>query len=1021
MVTVLPRYEHTGLVMVRASTDPGDLDLPRDLDLSDETAIRCEGRSWLVKTWGRADVREALGMASPVLARRVHHLLDSEDVAAPDLRRAILSTASYLLRWQRRATPFGLFAGVTTAAIGLAKADFGTRHRAQSRVDAEWLTSLIDQIERHPGLRPRLKVTTDSSGIVRDSRFIVAARAEVGARTPGPIREVSVRLTRPVRFALAAATRPIRFDELANELNARFAATSREKIFALLHTLVDQRMLITSLRPPMIAVDPLEHLIEALRVAGSHDLPDIAELQGALQNVYELLTGHTSITDPAEAAALRDEACTRMSALVPGAGLATDVRLDATITVPEAVLKEAELATTVLLRLCTEPFGRAAWMDYQARFLARYGRGALVPVRELVDDSGLGYPNGYLGAPRARPAWRTLTERDAVLLRLIQESMLSRCEEIVLTDAHIEALTVGDQATVVPPRRVELGVKLHAAFPEMIDRGEFELWITATPRAHTSMAGRFAYLLDDDDRARLVAGYRHAGNDVLTVQLSFPPRRPHNENVVRVPPLLHDAIHLGEHAENGTIDLDDLAVTADAAQMYLVQRSTGRRVITQIPHALDTVVQSPPLARFLAEVAEARSAVFSPFVLGAARTLPYIPRIRYRRTVLLAARWVLSTADLPTRGSRASWETELHAWRTRWRVPARVVLCHGELRLPLDLDRQMDRAVLRTRLERAERVELYEDGPVQGWAGRPVELLIPMIAITPPSAALPVTAPPGAVHRPGTPEVVRAHLIGNPARFDAILARHLPGFIEEELGGLAARWWVSRYRDMIRLDADQHLAVYIRLADRRQYGRVAQRLARFAERLEIRGLLGQLTLTTYYEQPGRYGEGEAMQTAEQVFAADTMAAIAQIATAEASGLPGQPLAAASMAHLAAAFAPDAATGHRALIHCLERVTGPLDRTSRDHAFRWGDPTDDFGSVRALPGGDDVVAAWHAREDVLRTYHRILAGQRDPGTVLRALLHEHHVRALGVDPAFEQVTGRLARAVALRGLALASAL
>jgi hypothetical protein len=90
-------------------------------------------------------------------------------------------------------------------------------------------------------------------------------------------------------------------------------------------------------------------------------------------------------------------------------------------------------------------------------------------------------------------------------------------------------------------------------------------------------------------------------------------------------------------ADSGVIGVDDLAVTADADQMYLVQHSTGRRVIPRIPHALDTSVQSPPLTRFLAEVADARSAVFGGLDLGAARTLPYVPRIRYRRTVLAAA------------------------------------------------------------------------------------------------------------------------------------------------------------------------------------------------------------------------------------------------------------------------------------------------------------------------------------------------------------------------------------------------
>src|SRR5262249_15359033 len=162
---------------------------------------------------------------------------------------------------------------------------------------------------------------------------------------------------------------------------------------------------------------------------------------------------------------------------------------------------------------------------------------ALVPVRVLVADSGLGYPSGYLGAPRARPAWRMLTERDTALLALIQQATLDGAEEIALTDADIEALTVGEHGDIVPPQRVELGVEVWAASTTAVDRGDFQLRVTAAPRACTSMAGRFAHLLDDAERAQLAATYttepgKPAQGEVVAVQLSFPPRRPHNENVV---------------------------------------------------------------------------------------------------------------------------------------------------------------------------------------------------------------------------------------------------------------------------------------------------------------------------------------------------------------------------------------------------------------------------------------------------------------------------------------------------------
>jgi len=687
-----------------------------------------------------------------------------------------------------------------------------------------------------------------------------------------------------------------------------------------------------------------------------------------------------------------------MTALAPETSqvLAADVRLDATIALPELVLSEAALAASVLLRLSTQPFGSTAWLDYHARFRTRYGPGALIPVRELVADSGLGYPSGYLGAPRTRPTWRELTERDAAILALMQRAILDGAQEIELTDADVEVLTIGEHADIVAPQRIELGVALHAASTDAIDRGVFELRVVAAPRVPTSMAGRFAHLLDHQERALLAATFEtgaqatEAGEPVA-VQLSFPPRRPHDDHVVRVPRLLPDVVSLAEHPDADNIDIEDLAVTADGDQMYLVQLSTGRRVIPRIPHALELGSHTPPLARFIAEVADARTATFGPFNPGAARTLPYIPRIRYRRTVLAAARWTLNSADLPS-PSHQPLEESLASWRRQWRVPARVIL------------------------------ELQDDSPqsAQDWIGRPAELLIPMTAIDPPARPLPRTAPPGSVMRAGNSLVVHAHLVGNPARFDAILTRHLPAFART-LADAVELWWMRRHRDMIHPHADQHLALLFRLNSPDQYGPVAARIAAFAAELEARGLPAQLTLAPYPLHSARYGKGPAMAAAERVFATDTTCAITQLATADASDIPAQALAAASMTHLAAAFAPHPKAGYRALAQRLPRDSEPVDRAVRDHTFRLADPADSYRAVRALPGGDRLAAAWQTRGEALAGYYQALTEQRDPTQVLRTLLHEHHRRAIGVDPAFERKTGHLARAAAMRRLALADAL
>lgn len=1021
------RYRHSGVALVRAGTGAGQAGLPIDLDLSDEEAVRREGLAWLAGVWALADVREALTMASLDLAEHIARLVFSrtEPASTRDLRRAILPAATYLLRWQRRVTPFGLFAGVMPADVGPAAARIGVRHRAVARADADWIGTLSDRLERDQLLRPHLTVIADSSAVIRDGRLIVARRADPGSRASGAAGETSVRWTRPVKAAVEMAVSPVRFAVLTAALAERSPAAGPRKVRALLDVLVDEGFLITSLRPPMTAENPLDYLIGALRAAGAELLPATAPVLCELEGIAAELHGHDGCADPARAAAVRARVSARMAALEPATRypLAVDVGLDGKVSLPGEVLDEAAAAADALLRLTTRPSGSVAWADYHARFLERYGPGALVLVRDLRADSGLGYPDGYLGTRRARPASRMLTERDGVLLGLIQQATIAGREEIVLTEDVVQALIAGELTAQVLPQRIELGVTVHARSLAAIVAGDFELRVVAAPRAATSMAGRFGHLLTASELERLAGTYRVAEDDAVAVQLSFPPRLRHNENVVRVAPLVSDVLPVGERPggpADHVIGLDDLAVTADAAHMYLVHRSTGRRVIPRIAHALDVTVQTPPLARFLAEVADARTACFGPFDPGAARGLPYLPRFRYRRTVLAAARWLLSTGDLGSPGDGTGWETRLNAWRQRWRAPSRLVLSQGELRLPLNLDHRLDRTLLRARLDRSGRVELREDHPAgaDGWIGRPAELLIPLTLVTPPARTLPVTARSGEVHQPGAPAVLRAQITGNPARFDDIIGGHLPA-VGCSLAGLAERWWMRRYRDLTHPECPERLEICLRLASPLAFPAVATMLAGLAARLETVGLPGQLTFAPYYEQPGLYGHGEAMAAAEEVFAADTAAATAQIVMAAAAGIPAQALAAASMAQLAAAFGPDPESGYRALGRCVARGSGPLDRVLRDLACRLADPAPDFGQLRALPGGDAAAATWEQRDLALAAYREALAAERDPGTMLPTLLHEHHMRAIGLDPVTEKQTSRLARAAAHQRLALAA--
>lgn len=103
---------------------------------------------------------------------------------------------------------------------------------------------------------------------------------------------------------------------------------------------------------------------------------------------------------------------------------------------------------------------------------------------------------------------------------------------------------------------------------------------------------------------------------------------------------------------------------------------------------------------------------------------------------------------------------------------------------------------------------------------------------------------------------------------------------------------------------------------------------------------------------------------------------------------------------------------------LPQYHGPLDHGLREHTLQLAhhlghsDPAvENYYTVHEVA----VLRAWAQRREALATYRAHL--DRDPVTVLRALLHDHVIRAIAVNPEREHITNRLARAVALRSQAL----
>jgi hypothetical protein len=112
----------------------------------------------------RPEVRDALFVAAPNVIERLH--LWIEDPDSERGRKVEHVLVRYFSRMTGRATPFGLFAGISTGVISdqtnlvIAGRELYRRH---SRLDMDYLFALVDAVTRDPALRSSLKFYPNSS------------------------------------------------------------------------------------------------------------------------------------------------------------------------------------------------------------------------------------------------------------------------------------------------------------------------------------------------------------------------------------------------------------------------------------------------------------------------------------------------------------------------------------------------------------------------------------------------------------------------------------------------------------------------------------------------------------------------------------------------------------------------------------------------------------------------------------------------------------------------------------------
>jgi thiopeptide-type bacteriocin biosynthesis protein len=849
-------------------------------------------RSRLAAVVARPEVREALFVASPSLDESIPRwLAEPESERGQKVERALVR---YFVRMAGRPTPYGLFAGHALGAIGDAtRLVLGPRaaYRRHTRLDMDYVLALADELARDPALARRLSYRPSSSLYPALDGRLHYAEARVDPRRGRAYRLVAAE---PSPYLLATLTRAragATLETLAAALVADDAEIGADEADAFLRELVASQLLVPELEPAATGREPLEGLLAELSgtTAGSVAAGRLAATRAALGALDEGGVGHAP------------ERYRDIARSLEELGVAVEIsrlfQVELIKPAPQAMLGQAVVKELVRAVELLHQIGWTASQPLRAfreAFERRYETREVPLVEALDEEAGIGFGQGTGPdlapllegldlAPKPAPVTHAPTARSGHLMRRALAAIADGAGELVLDDNDVQALTV---AAPPLPDALQVIATLCAASGDACARGDFELLLTgATGPSGATMLARFCH--GDPALLQEVAAHLRSEEalrpDALFAEIvHLPPGR--MGNVIHRPRLRdYEVVFLGRSGAplEQQLPITDLWVSIVDGRVRLRSARLGREIIPRLTSAHNYFAPANiSFYRFLGTLARDGVASNLAWQWGELDGAPFLPRVRYGRTILALARWTITGGlDELAPGSATERFRRVQAWRARHRLPRCAVVADLDNMLPVDFDNILSVDTFAHLVKRRPSVQLIERYPppdglcARGPEGAFVhELVVPLVRqTTTPPPPLRVPRPPVARRFPPGSEWLYARIYTGAATADRVLRTAIAPLVAKVVPELAARWFFVRYRD-----PDWHLRLRFEGEPARLQAEVMPALQAALAPLIARGAVHRLELGTYEREVERYGGPDGIILAERLFHADSDAALALV-------------------------------------------------------------------------------------------------------------------------------------------------
>jgi thiopeptide-type bacteriocin biosynthesis protein len=679
---------------------PGDIVIVRTPLYSLRNLFEIDVKSLLTS----AHFKEALFLSSPSLVDEIEKY-SKHNLNVKESEKLLLSVYRFYLRAAYRCTPFGLFAGVSIGNISdCTNINLCSQELYQKniRLDTHFLSSAAQKLFHELAIRNSIKWFSNNTlySINGKLRYI-ECRIDKYSRTH---HLAIVDSSEYVQLVLKRARNGATISEIVEVLVTDEITKDEAAIFVT--EMIAECLLIPDLEPLVTGKEYHNQIIEKI---GEHskandNLKNLLSIINRLSDARYLAIGNSF----GHLTSILEDSKSIFPELDSGKLFQCDMlKPTNSCTISKVIITELRNAIKFLSKI--SPYTEQTNLrDFKEAFIKRYEDQEIPLLTVLDNEAGIGYPVNAHTTSDSTPLLANLfvnaenknqsinhqsTNWSSFLCEKLQDALRLNFTEIEITDDKIRSIFTNQENSedVLPNSIFTLGSILTSSREEM-DKGNFLVYheATAGPSA-VNLLGRFCHMSNElTNHAREAIRKEEATRpDCIFAEILHIPQARLGNILMR--PVLRDyEIPILTRAavdEDHTLLLSDLMVSIKNGKILLRSKRFNKEVIPRLTSAHNFSMNPLPHYHFLCDLQFQGTKGGLSWNWGVLGDFKFLPRVRYGKTILSKARWILNLNDLSTINDIKDTElTEIVISHfSKKNIPENVTISHGDNQLPIDI------------------------------------------------------------------------------------------------------------------------------------------------------------------------------------------------------------------------------------------------------------------------------------------------------------------------------------------------